>query len=335
MKRRNFISVLSVAPAVFPFAARAQHTGKPYHIVVLTRAGMGAGWHAATRQRHWLAWHDELVRLGYAEGKNVVISFREGESDRRRIDEQIREIVRLKPDVIFAPAQNIVEALKDATSTIPIVAILADPVGLGLVASLSRPAGNITGFSIDAGMETLAKRFALLKDAVPTLSRIAYLAARPIWESKFAEMGRDAARQVGIEMIGAPVDSPANSANYRHAFGAMVQNRADSLYVSGSGENLTHRQIIADLAIAARLPSVTFYRENVEAGGLLSYGSDVVDLFRLAAGYVDRILRGANPVDLPFQQPTKFEMVVNLKTARALSLTIPPPLLVRADEVIE
>lgn len=297
---------------------------------------MGAGLrHDDPGNRHWRAWREELQQLGYVDGKNLVIDRRAVEGDRQRIDQHLREIVRLRPDVIFAPAQNLVEALKAVTTTIPIVAIVADPVGSGFAKSLARPGGNITGFSIDAGLEVVVKRIALLKQIVPAASRMACLTTRPIWESRFGDMFRVAAHQVGLVMIGAPLDSPATEQEYRRVFGAMSRNRVDSLYVAPSPEHLEYRRLIAELATGAKLPAVCFYRENAEAGGLMAYSSDIEDIFRHAAVYVDRILKGADVAEMPFQQPTKFQLVINVKTAKALGITVPPILLAGADEVIE
>lgn len=334
MRRRDFISALCGA-AAWPVMASAQQSSSRYRVVVLTRPGMGAKLREGLDNRHWLAWREELQRLGYVEGKNLLIERREVGGNRQSIDRQLREVVRLKPEVIFAPAQNLVEALKSATTTIPIVAIVADPVGSGLAQSLARPGGNITGFTIDAGLETIAKRIALLKQVVPTASRMAFLTSRPILESRFGGMFRAAAQQVGIEMIGAPLESPATEQEYRHAFQAMSRDRADSLYVAPSPEHLVHRRLIAQLAAEARLPAIYFYRENVEAGGLMAYSIDIVEIFHHAAMYVDRILKGANIAEMPFQQPTKWKLVINLKTAKALGIIVPPILLARADEVFE
>jgi putative ABC transport system substrate-binding protein len=243
--------------------------------------------------------------------------------------------VKFGPDVIFAAAQNIAEAFKSPATTIPVVTTALDPVGIGLVASLARPGGNVTGLSLDAGLETLAKRVALLKEAVPKVSRLAIMSLRQYWEGTYSSPMRDAARQVGLTAIGAPLDAPMNEAMYRRLFAHIARDGGDSIYVSPSVENLSYAQLIADLAVEARLPTMCFWRENAQAGGLMAYAVDLAERWRHAAGYIDRILKGAKPADLPIDQPTKFELVVNQKTAKALGLIIPPSIFARADEVIE
>jgi putative ABC transport system substrate-binding protein len=334
VRRRDFISILGGA-AAWPLASTAQQPNRAYRLTVLTRDGQGADAREAASVRPWQAWRDELRDRGYVEGQNLLIDRHSIVSDRQRARELVREIVARKPDLIFAPAQNAVEALKAATTTIPIVGVVADPVGSKFAASLARPGGNITGFSIDAGLETMIKRFALLKEVVPTISTMATLAPRAVWEGRFGPLLQEAALQVGVTMIGAPLDSPVGAQEYRRAFSQMVKNRIDGFYATPSLEHIVHRQLIADLAAEAKLPGIFFYRENAEAGGLMSYAVDLVVIFRDAAGYIDRILKGANPAEMPFQQPAKLELIINLKTAKALGLTVPEPLLARAAEVIE
>ena len=338
ISRREIIGALAFAggaAAGWPFAARAQQPGKIYRLAVLTRPGQGNDLTDTTGLRYWRAWREELQRLGYVEGKNLVVERREAEGEAQRMHDLVRHIATFKPDAIFAPAQNIAIALKAAATTIPIVMIAVDPVESGVVASLARPGGNITGFSLSAGPELVAKRFALLKEVVPTISRIAVLMLRTFWEGRFGDMNRDAARQVGITAIGAPFDSPADEREFRRVFAAMLRDRPDSLYLTAQPELLVHRRLIAELAAEARLPAISFYREHAEAGGLMAYSVDLDDIFRRAAGYVDRIFKGANPAEMPFEQPTRFELVINLNTAKALGLTVPPSILARADEVIE
>jgi putative ABC transport system substrate-binding protein len=334
MRRRDIITHFGGTAATWPLAARAQPLGKTYRIAIVTRTGTGSDLEAASHGS-WQAWRDELQRLGYVEGQNLMVVRRSVGTDTAQIDMFVREVVRLKPDAIFSPAQNLVEALKTATATIPIVAIAADPVGAGLAATLARPGGNVTGFSVDAGVELIGKRFVLLKEAVPTIARLAFLIPCVNWEGRWGGIGQDAARLAGIQIIAALIESPANEMEYRRVFAAMVRDGADSFYAAVALENLTYRRPIAELAAEARLPAIYAFRENVEVGGLMSYGIDLADIFRRAAGYTDRILKGANPAEMPFQQPTNFELVINLTTAKALGLTIPPSILARADEVIE
>jgi putative ABC transport system substrate-binding protein len=332
--RREFISVLWGAASA-PLVARAQVPGKAYRLAILTRAEPVANLHETSSHRNWRTWHQELRRLGYSEGRNLHIERRSAEGDLRRLPELVRHIVQWKPDAIFAPNQDGAEALKAATVKIPVVAVTSDPIRSGLAATLARPGGNVTGFSMDAGAEIFAKRMALLKETAPTTSRLAALLLRQHWETWIGDELREAARRLGITLIGALLEAPVNELAYRRAFATMRQERADSALVSPSPENVVHRRLIAELAAQAGLPMMYSWRDNVEAGGLVAYAVDVPDIFRRAAGYIDRVLKGANPAEMPFQQPSKFELVLNLKTAKALGLTIPQSILARADEVIE
>jgi putative ABC transport system substrate-binding protein len=226
--------------------------------------------------------------------------------------------------------------LKTMAAAVPAVAITVDPVGSGVAASLARPGGNVTGFSVDAGsLEFISKRLELFRQAVPTASRLAWLTPRRTLDLPIGNMTREAFRMAGMTLIDTVLEAPIDAAAYRHAFASMTAARVDALWAATVGENLEHRRLIAELTAASRLPSMVGWRENVESGGLMSYGNDVTDTFRRSATYVDRVLKGAKPAELPFQQPTKFELVINLKTAKILGLTIPPSLLARADEVIE
>jgi putative ABC transport system substrate-binding protein len=335
VKRRKLSTFLAAAAISPPLVARAQQGGKTYRLAVLTRAGQETDLTENTGHRYWRAWRDELHRLGYEEGTNLVIFRHAAKADLQALEELIRETVKFGPDVIYAPAQNIAVAFKAPTTNIPVVTTALDPVGIGLAASLARPSGNITGLSLDAGLETLAKRVALLKEAVPTVSRMAVMALRQYWEGTYSDALRDGARQVGLTTIGAPLDTPMNDTMYRRLFTNMAREGVDSIYVSPSVENLSHAQLIAELAVEARLPTSCFWRENVQAGGLMAYAVDLADLFRRAAGYVDRILKGAEAANLPIEQPTKFDLVINLKTAKRLGINIPPLIFARADEVIE
>jgi putative tryptophan/tyrosine transport system substrate-binding protein len=219
------------------------------------------------------------------------------------------------------------------TSTIPIVTMTTEPVELGLANSLARPGGNVTGLSLNVGIELLGKRLELLKEVVPTASRFVYLAPRAVWEGVWGGLMRESGARLGVTVLGAPLGSPISEPEYRRAFAAMV--RPDALVVSDHGEAFSHRRLIVELAGRARLPAIYSYRPFIEAGGLMAYAADFTELCRKAAGYIDQILKGANPADLPFQQPTKYELIINLKTAKALGLAIPPSLLLRADQVIE
>jgi putative ABC transport system substrate-binding protein len=273
-----------------------------------------------------------LRELGWIDGRNLAIEYRWAEGRNERYAENAAEFVRLKVDVIVTVATPPTVAAKQATSVIPIVfAATNDPVGSGLVASLARPGGNVTGLSNQVS-ETGGKKLEFLREVVPGLHRMAILAnvSNPGVLLDMNE-AQAAARTLGLEVIKSEIRraediSPAIDA---------LKGRADALYVCADPLVNTHRIGVNILAVAARLPTMHGLREYVEAGGLMSYGANVPDLFRRAADYVDKILRGAKPTDLPVEQPTKFDFVINLTTAKALGLEIPPTLLARADEVIE
>ena len=326
MNRREFVTLIGGAAAAWPLAARAQQAGKLPTIGFFspnTRSAAGP-WTAAFVQR--------LRDLGWNEKQTVAIVYRYGEGETERIANFMAEFVRLKVDVIVTHGEPNIVAAKQATSVIPIVfAVSADPVGTGLVASLPKPGGNITGLSLQ--MPDLAgKRLELLREAVPGLRRLAILAnvGAP---TNVLEMGevQAAMRALGLEAV---VLDVRRAEEIAPAF-ETLKARADGLYVCASPLVNTNRVRINTWALTARLPSVHAFREPVEAGALMSYGANFSDLFRRAADYVDKILRGVKPGDIPVEQPTKFDLVINLTTARALGLDVPPALLARADEVIE
>jgi putative ABC transport system substrate-binding protein len=332
MNRRRFLAA-GLAGLAAPRAA-AQQPGKLRRIALLGSI-YPAPQMTEARDRNLKAFFGELRRLGYREGDNLAVERRSAERDPRRFPDLAREIVSLGPEAVFTATNPAVAALKAATGSIPIVALLYDPVGAGFAASLARPGGNITGFTYEPGLELFGKSISILKETVPSATKIAYLTARLFWEDRFGAAWREAAQAQGLTAIGAAYDYPGDESELRRVFAVMARNGVELLDVSATPETYRHRQLVVDLAAEARLPAIYTFRENVEAGGLMAYGVDVADMFRRAAGYVGQILAGAKPGDLPIQQPTKFELVINLKTAKALGLAIPPALLVRADEVIE
>ena len=273
-----------------------------------------------------------LHELGWIEGSTVEIEYRWAEGHAERLSEFADELVRLKVSVIVTSATPLTIAAKRATSVIPIVfAASGDPVGSGLVASLARPGGNVTGLSTQS-VDAVSKRVELLRDVVPNLRRLAVLAneSNPM-SRREAEEVQAAAHALGVEV--APLDV-RRADDIAPAFAAL-DGRADALYVTGDPLFFNNKLAISALALKARLPDMHSLREEVVAGGLLSYGASFPDLFRRAAELVDKILRGTKPADIPVEQPTKFDLVINLKTAKALGLTVPHNLLVLADEVIE
>jgi putative ABC transport system substrate-binding protein len=275
-----------------------------------------------------------LRELGYVEGQNVFIEGRYYGDQLDRLPALAAELVRLPVDVIVAGAAPAPEAAREATSTIPIVmaGLHPDPVGSGLVASLARPGGNVTGLAAEAS-ELRAKQLQLLKEAVPRLGHVAVLAdpANPLHARELRGVER-AARLLKVRVRVLEVRAPSE---FAEAFSVATREHAGALMVFGGSMLYSHRARLVELAAQSRLPLMSGAREFAEAGGLMSYGADVLASFRRAADYVDRILKGAKPADLPVEQPTKFSLVINLKTAKALGLTIPPAVLARADHVIQ
>ena len=324
MRRREFIAVLGGAMVVWPVVARAQLAAKPPTIGFLGSSTPSAmsGWTAAFVQR--------LRELGWMEGRTVAIEYRWGEGRSERYAQIADEFVRLKVDVIVTYGTPPSKAAKHATTVIPIVfAAAADPVGSGLVSSLARPGGNITGLSLQQS-DLVGKKLELLREVVTGLRRLALL-GNVSNASSMLEIDevRTAASALGIEIVPLDIQRAADIAGAFDAF----SGRAEALYVSTDPLIFTNISRINTLALGARLP--TIYNGKEYRGGLMSYGPNYPDLFRRAADFVDKILRGAKPGDFPVEQPTKFDFAINLTTAKALGLTIPPSLLVRADEIIE
>jgi len=318
---------LTVSLLAVPFAADAQ---RPAKVAQIGWLGTGAGSPAPARE----AFLQGLRELGWVEGQNIVIAWRFAGGRAELLPDLAAELVGLQVDVIVSGGgEPAILAAKQATSTIPIVMAVSDaPVETGLVASLARPSGNITGLSIQAS-ETGGKRLELLTQAVPQASRVAVLwnAAYPgkAFELKDIEV---AARALGVTLQSVEVRGPVD---FEHAFAAIAKERPDALITIGEPLTNRHRTQIVDFATKHRLPMMSHDKEFAEAGGLMTYGASLADLFRRAAYYVDRILKGAKPADLPVEQPMKFEQVINLKTAKALGITIPSTLLFQADEVIK
>jgi putative ABC transport system substrate-binding protein len=323
IERRKFLATLGAA-AAWPLATHAQQAGKIHKVGYLS---------PSLPSVYSPLLFDNLRELGWIEGKNVTFEYRFAENRLERLPELAAELVRLNVDVIVGVGTLGPLAAKRATTTIPIVMLSAgDPLGTGLVDSLARPGGNVTGMSLmvpDLG----GKRLELLKELLPRLSRVAVFwnAANPYPAIVFKET-QAAGRTLGIEVHSLEVRAPDDLDG---AFAAARQQHPDALISVEDPLTFTYRKRIADFAVAEQLPSLHGFSEEVKAGALISYGANQPDLIRRAAAYVDKILKGAKPADLPVQQPTTFELVINLKTARALGLEIPATLLARADEVIE
>jgi putative ABC transport system substrate-binding protein len=328
MERRTFLAMLTGGIVAAPLAAEAQQAAKVARIGFLT-LNLGANPHLPE------AFRQGLRDLGYLEGRNVVIEFRDAEGKLERLPALAAELVAFKVDVIVAGPTLAALTAKQATRTIPIVFVAADPVGRGLVTSLARPGGNVTGLSILVA-ELVGKCLEQLTQAVPGINRVAVLwqpgAAGERTEKDLLKGAEVAARALGVRPHFVEARGPED---FDRAFSDMTRARAGALTVLPSVMFFSERRRLVDLAAKNRLPAVYPWREFVDAGGLMAYGANIADNYRRAATYVDKILKGAKPGDLPVEQPTKFELVINLKTAKALGLTIPPSLLARADEVIQ
>jgi putative ABC transport system substrate-binding protein len=325
VKRRDFIALIGGATA-WPLIAHAQESGKLYRVGFL--------WDSPTVFPDALkAFAQGLRDLGYVEGRNIVIEYRWAEGKPEQIREMAEELVRLKVNAIVAPSSIYTGAAKRATSTIPIIFMShAAPLETGHVASLARPGGNVTGLSL-MQTETGVKTLELFKEVAPSLQRVAVL-FDPATPSHGPGLKAAQAAGSALRLQIQPVAAPAVSA-YDAAFEAIVRNRADGVLVLSTPLFIAGAKRLAEMALTYKLPSLFGPKHHVEAGGLMSYSPDRKDLWRRGAIYLDKVLKGANPAELPVEQPTKFELTINLRTAQALGLEIPPTLLARADEVIE
>jgi putative ABC transport system substrate-binding protein len=332
MRRREFIAGLMIAATME--RARAQQTGKVYRIAFahptapvtdLTQTSRGSLVTPAILEG--------LTRLGYVEGRNLVIARYSGEGRAAHYPDLARQIVGQNPDLIITTYRFVLD-LKAATSTIPIVAVFADPIQLGIVPSLARPGGNITGVTVDVGVDQWFKRIQLLKEAVPQISRLGFLHTGYLRERLGARM-HEIELKNSVSIVGPPLERPTDEQEYHRVFSALTQEGADGLVVSDEAENVTYRRLIVELAEKGRLPTIYPFRQFVEAGGLMSYGIDLSDVGHRVADIVDKILKGAKPGEIPIFQPTQLELSINLKAAKTLGIELPPLLVARADNVIE
>jgi putative ABC transport system substrate-binding protein len=335
MRRRELITLLGGA-ATWPFAAHAQSQSRAtqqriaiFHPAIptalLTETGGGSAWRA---------FFGELRRLGYVEGENLIIERYSAEGHHERYADLARQIVTRNPDVIVTGTNPVVIAFNAATRTIPVVAFMLDPLKAGLVTSLARPGGNITGITLDAGVDIWGKRLQMLKEAIPSTAKAAFLGMREGWEGSSGQVLLSAAGQMGISLA-FMLPEKGTPSEIERIFAVMEQQRPDAVLVSGEGDLYANRQLIAKLAEQKRLPMMCPYRDYVEAGALMAYAVDLPELLRRMADNVHQILRGAKPGDIPIYQPTKFELLINLRTAKALGLTLPAPLVATAAEMID
>lgn len=331
MRRREFTAGLLLAAAIRP--SQAQQRAVPrmalFHpaipVDLLTETGGGTAWRA---------FFGELRRLGYVEGQNLLIARYSAEGHHERYADIAREIIASNPDLIVTGTNPVVLAFKAITSTVPIVAFMIDPLKAGLVGSLARPGGNLTGITLDPGIEIWGKRLELLKEAIPQASRTAFLGMREGWEGSFGQAMRDVAGRLGISLL-SMLPNGGTTAEVERVFAEMAAQRPDAVLNTGEGDLYANRQLIAELALRYRMPTMHPYRDYVDAGGLMGYTVDLAELLRRMARDVQQILTGARSGDIPIYQPTKFELLINQKTAKALGLTLPPTLLSRADEMID
>ena len=331
MRRRDFIALLGAATVEWPLAALAQ-SAKVHRVALVATtipvAEMAGPEPVDPAIRGFL---HALRAFGYVEGQNLILERRSTEGQFSRYGDIIAELVRLKTDVIVTSGFPMVQLARSVSNTVPIVTVFnRDPVEGGLANSLARPGGNITGLTF-LSSETDGKRIELLKETLPAATRVAYLGTNEDWEGPSGQSVRAVAQAVGLTVILA-AHTPTE---YTDAFTLLGRVRVDALLVSASSYEIANRRLIVDFARQRRLPDTHGSREAVELGALMSYGADPDDLWRRSAAYVDKILKGAKPRDLPIEQPTKFDLVINLNTAKVLGLTIPPSVLARADEVIE
>jgi putative ABC transport system substrate-binding protein len=337
MRRREFISVLGRA-AVWPLAAetvRAAEPDKVYRVAAVSPSVAVLDMSETGAVPTWKALFKELRRLGYIEGKNLVVLRFSGGGDTSSYDAIVRDVVGAAPDVIFASTSRMVLRLKAATNTIPVVGNMGDPIGFGIVPSLSRPGANITGVTTDAGREIWGKRLAMLLEVLPKASSIGYLASEEVWEGSTGIVMRDAAAQISVSLVGSHLRGTLQQSEYQRVFETFKRDNAQGIVASDQAENYSQRRLIVELAKQFGIPTIYPYREFVEIGGLMAYAVDISEGYHRMAGYADLILKGAKPSEMPIYQVTKFTTLINLKTAKELGLEISSSLLATADEVIE
>jgi putative ABC transport system substrate-binding protein len=318
-----------------PLVSVAQtSSAKVLHRIAFVHSGIPADQLTETAGPFWVRRFYETLRgLGDSEGGNLVVERFSAEGRTERFASLVAEVISRNPDVIVSNLVGLVKVFAVATTTIPIVAITGDPIAAGLLTSLAHPGGNLTGVSVDAGVEIVAKRLQILKEAIPRANKVAYLLSTA-WDEQTELSYRESGRSLGIELTGNFLPE-VNDAQLRRSFAELAQQQFDAAVVDEGGSFVAHRALIAELAKTHRLPVIYPYRDYVDLGGLMTYAPDLGELAQRLAHDVHQILRGAKPGDIPFYQPTRLQLLVNLKTAKALGLDLPPALIARADEVVE
>ena len=332
MRRRDFLKTLGTASALVPPLAWAQQSIKKKRLALISPARPVEG---LKTQPYFRALLDALSRRGFVDGENLVVDLYSGGGQTGRYGELARAVVESSPDAIFTSGYPMVAGLKAATTTIPIIATIDDPVAEGLASSLARPGTNLTGVTVDAGLELYGKRLALLVEVRSGVSTVGYLSSQENWNRPTGAALREAAQQARMTLTHVNLGNSFNEATYSAAFTWLQNARIDALLVSDEADHNANVKTLTKLAASARIPTMYPFRDLAAAGGLMAYYIDLLDAFRYAGGQVAEILRGENPAEIPFYQPTKFQLIVNTKAAQQIGLEIPQSLLARADEVIE
>jgi putative ABC transport system substrate-binding protein len=332
MRRREFIGGVVGSSVLLPRVSRAQLSTRPRRIAIVAPSRSIEELRTNPVNRAFL---DELARLGFAEGQNLVVDRYSGEGHMDSYPELARTVVSSDPEAILTSAGPMTTALKAATQSIPIVTIIGDPVVWGLAASLARPGGNVTGVTVDAGIELHGKRLGLLREIRPEASRVAYLSSSPAWTQPQAAMVREATQASKLSLAHIDLGNNLNDAAYETAFASTDWTKSDLLLVSDEPEHLSHIRTLVDLATSVRIPTCHPFRDLVVAGGLMAYYRDLLDAHRQLAAQMGQILSGQTPAEIPFRQPTNFRLSINTKAALKIGVVLPQTLLVSADEVIE
>jgi putative ABC transport system substrate-binding protein len=333
MERRTFITLLG-ATVAWPLAASAQQLRKQ-HRLAFVHSGIPADKLTAAAGPFWVRrFFETLDRLGHGEGGNLVVERYSAEGRSDRFAALAAEVVSRKPDVIVSNLNELVKTFLAATATIPIVGITSDPVAGGLIASLARPGNNLTGVSVEAGPEIIAKRLQIMKEAMPSVAKVAYLLSNSRPDGVAGESYHEAAQRLGIVLTESFL-SQVDEAQLRRSFAEMAEQRTDAILLDGSGSFLAFRALLVELAATSRIPVVYPYRDYVEQGGLMAFAPNLGELAERMASDVHQIFEGANAADIPFYLPNTFQLIINLKTAKTIGIEMPATLLARADEVIE